>query len=74
MGASNGNLIIYEFNNEFEPKLTNKLHISNKIKAIASMSINKVGSSNDDYMIAITGVYQKKVRKVLKRHNEGTNE
>ena len=74
IGASNGHLLVYEFTNDFEPKLINKLHLSNRVKAFASMSISKGSTANDDYMIAVAGVYQKLVKKFLRKHNEINDE
>lgn len=70
MATTNGYIICYEFKNDFEPKMINKIHISNKIKAVASMSISKGNILNDDYMIAIAGVYQKEVKRAFKRSND----
>ena len=41
IGCSNGYIVCYDFKNDFEPKFINKIHISNKVKAIASLSISK---------------------------------
>ena len=46
------------------PKLISKVHISNKIKGIVSMSLNR-GSINDDFQIAIAGVYPKFIKSKL---------
>ena len=68
VGSANGYIICYEFKNEYEPKQTFKIHISNRIKSIASMSLSRGNTSvSDDYHIAIAGVYLKPVKKSLSK-------
>ncbi len=63
IGTTNGYLLNYDFKNDFSPKFQSALHISNNIKALASMSQSRYRISGEEYMIAIAGVYQKKIGK-----------